>query len=114
MSVPDPALREEHDRLAARLAVRRSIDHVRRGAYGLFFSVVSGGLAAKLAYDRWFSTRATRFRGPPIFFFLAAALAAALLAFTAWSFLRARRQMAREDADFARMRELRRTLELDP
>ena len=114
MSIPDPGLRQEHDRLAARLAVRRSIDHVRRGAYGLFFSVVSGGLAVKLAYDRWLSTRATRFRGPPIFFFAAAVLAVALVAFTAWSFLRARRQMAVEDADFARMRELRRKLELDP
>lgn len=113
MSEPAQGLREEHDRLAARLAVRRSIDHVRRGAYGLFFSTVAGGMAVKLGYDRWFSTRATRFRGPPIFFAAAVALAACLVVFTAWSFLRARRQMKAEDLDFARMRELRRKLELD-
>jgi type VI protein secretion system component VasK len=110
----DRALRAEHDQLAARLAVRRSIDHVRRGAYGLFFSVVTGGLAGKLAYDRWFSTRVTRFRGPPIFFFAAAAAALALVAYSAWSFVRARRHMAEEDRAFARMRELRQTLGLDP
>ena len=114
MSEGGPSMRAEHDRLAARLAARRSIDHVRRGAYGLFFSLIIGGLAAKLGWDRWFSTRPTRFRGPPLLFFFAAALAAGLLAWTAWSFLRARRHMADEDADFARMRELRRILELDP
>ena len=113
MSQPDPGLREEHDRLAARLAARPSIDQVRRGAYGLFLSVVTGGLAVKLAYDRWVSVRVTRFRGPPIFFFATAALAAFLVAFTVWSFVRARRQMKVEDADFARMRDLRRELELD-
>ena len=114
MSPPGPGAREEHDRLAARLAARPSIDQVRRGAYGLFLSVITGGLAVKLAYDRWFSTRATRFRGPPVLFAAAAVLVAALVAFTAWSFLRARRLMKVEDADFARMRELRRELELDP
>lgn len=113
MSQPDPGLREEHDRLAARLATRTSIDHVRRGAYALFLSIVTGGLALKLAYDRWVSVRATRFRGPPIFFFATAALAAFLVAFTVWSFVRARRRMKVEDADFARMRDLRRELELD-
>jgi hypothetical protein len=113
-AAPDPALRQEHDRLAARLAARGSIDHVRHGAYGVFFAFILSGLAVKLAYDRWFSTRATRFRGPPIFFFTAAVAAVALIAYTAWSFLRARRLMAAEDADFARLRELRRILELDP
>jgi hypothetical protein len=113
-AAPDRDLRVEHDRLAARLAVRRSIDQVRRGAYGLFFSVIASGLAVKLGYDRWFSTRPTRFRGPPIVFFAATALAATLVAFTVASFLRARRQMAAEDAEFARLRRLRQILELDP
>jgi len=108
-------LRAEHDAVAERLASRRSIDHVRRGAYAAFLSLLTAGLAGKLAYDRWFSVRVTRFQGSPAYFFLAAAAAAALLvAFTAWSLGRAARLMRTEDADFARLRELRARLGLDP
>jgi ABC-type nickel/cobalt efflux system permease component RcnA len=106
-------LRAEHDALAERLASRRSIDHVRRGAYGAFLSLVTTGLAIKLAYDRWVSVRVTRFKGPPMYLFLAAAGAALLVAFTAWSLVRAVRLMRTEDVAFARMRELRARLGLD-
>jgi hypothetical protein len=107
-------LRAEHDSLAERLSARRSIDLVRRGVYAGFFGFLAGGMSVKLAYDRWFSTRVTRFRGPPVYFFAALALAIVLLVAAAWIFLRARRHMGEEDAQFARMRDLRRRLELDP
>jgi hypothetical protein len=107
-------LRAEHDRLAEQLAARRSIDLVRRGAYVGFAGFIASGLAVKLGYDRWVSTRVTRFRGPPIFFFTALALAAVLVTAALLLFLRARRHMREEDAQFARMQELRRRLELDP
>jgi hypothetical protein len=108
------ALRAEHDELAERLSVRCSIDHVRKGVYGGFPGLLVSGLAAKLAFDRWFSTQPTRHRGPPVFFFVAVTLAALLLAFAAWQLLRARRLMREEDRRFARLRALRRELELDP
>jgi len=112
--VSDPAgLRAEHDALAARLAIRRSVDHVRRGAYAGFLGLVSALLSVKLAYDRWLSVKVTRFRGPPVFF-VAAAVAAALLAgYALWCAARARRLARVEDADFARLRELRERLGLD-
>ncbi len=105
--------RAEHDALAERLAVRRSVDHWRKAAYGAFLSTVLAGMAAKLAYDRWWSTRATRFRGPPIFFFAAVALALGALAYVAVQARRARRLRRGEEAEFARFRELRERLGLD-
>ena len=107
-------LRAEHDRIADRLAARWSIDLVRRGAYTGFVGLLASGMALKLAYDRWLSTRVTRFRGPPVYFFAALALALLLVGLAVWFFLRARRHMGEEDAQFARMRELRTRLELDP
>ena len=107
-------LRAEHDALAERLAARRSIDLVRRGAYIGFGGFIATGLTVKLGFDRWVSTRATRFRGPPVYFFIALAVALVLVALALFFFVRARRHMREEDAQFARMRELRRTLELDP
>ncbi len=111
---PSDDPRAEHDALADRLAARRSIDLVRRGAYTGFAGFIASGLALKLAYDRWFSTRVTRFRGPPFFFFSALALAAILGALAVFLFVCARRIMREEDVAFARMSELRRRLELDP
>ena len=108
------ALRAEHDALAELLAARYSIDHVRKGVYGGFAGLLVTGLAVKLAFDRWFSTRVARFRGPPVFFFLAVTLAALLLAFAVWQLVRARGLMREEDERFARMRVLRHELELDP
>jgi len=108
------ALRAEHDSIADRLTIRRSIDLARWGAYLGFAGCIAGGFAVKLGYDRWFSTRLTRFRGPPIFFYLALVLTAVLLVVTASCLWRARRRMRDEDAQFARMRELRAQLQLDP
>ena len=107
------ALRAEHDALAAALAARRSIDHVRKGVYGGFTGLLVTGISVKLAFDRWFSTRVTRFRGPPVFFFLALTLAVLLLAFAGWQILGARRLMREEDERFARLCALRRELGLD-
>jgi len=111
-AAPDD-LRAEHDALAVRLAVRRSIDLVRRGAYGLLFSLVGTGLAVKLAYDRWWSVRPNRFPGRPIWFYLVALAAALALLFTVRAFLRARRLMAEERADFEKLQGLRARLGLD-
>ncbi len=108
------ALRAEHDALAARLEVRRSIDHVRQGAYGLLFSFIGTGLSAKLAWDRWWSVRPNRFQGRPLWFILAASASGLLLLFTLRAFLRARKLMAQEQADFARLQALRARLGLDP
>lgn len=105
--------RVEHDELARRLAARRSIDHVRRGSYAAFLLVVTGGLAGKLAWDRWWSTHPRAFKGPPALFFLALAAALACLAVGASAFARARRLMREEDRDFARLQALRHELELD-
>jgi hypothetical protein len=110
----DDRLRAEHDELADRLAVRRSIDFVRGGAYSAFAALVTSGLATKLAFDRWGSPRMTRFRGPPMFFFLALAVAVTLVAVAVVCFVRARRLMRTEDTDFDRLRALRARLELDP
>ncbi len=107
-------LRVEHDALAERLAARRSIDLVRRGACTGFVGFIASGLAVKLAFDRWFSTRLTRFKGPPVFFFSALTLAVILVSVAAYFLLQARRRMRAEDAQFARMQELRSRLELDP
>ncbi len=107
-------LRAEHDELARRLAVRRSIDLARRAAYCGFAAFVASGLATKLAWDRWFSTRATRFRGPPVFFFVGLAVALILVVGTAVYWIRARRLMKVEDDAYARFRDLRGELELDP
>lgn len=109
-----PDLRSEHDGIAERLAVRRSIDLIRRGAYTAFVGLLAAGMAGKLGYDQWLSTRATRFRGPPVLCYSALAVALVLLSIAAWTFLRARRHMREEDAQFARLRSLRERLGLDP
>ncbi len=107
-------LRAEHDALAAALAVRRSIDLMRRFAYAAFAGFIGAGLSAKLAYDRWFSVRVTRFKGPPIYFFAALAATIVLVVLAAVFLVRARRLMRSEDALFARLRALRDRLGLDP
>ncbi len=108
------ALQAEHDELARKLAVRRSIDVMRRFAYTAFAAVITSGLTVKLAWDRWFSIRPNRFRGPPVYFFIALTVTITLLAISAILFVRARRLMRAEDALFARMRALRERLGLDP
>jgi hypothetical protein len=109
----EPGLRAEHDALASRLSARASVDEVRNGARAAFGLVITGGMAAKLAYDRWGPTHPRAFRGPPALFYAALAAACACAAIAAVAFVRARRHMRLEDADLARLRELRALLGID-
>jgi hypothetical protein len=109
----DDVLRAEHDELARRLACRPSIDEARRASYSGFAAFVAAGVTGKLAFDRWFAPFPKR-DGAPVFFFAALVVAAVLVALTATWALRARRHMRGEDAAFARLRELRDALGLDP
>lgn len=119
--VRDPRTREglraEHDALAERLAVRTSIDWARKAFYQLFLGLISVGLTAKLAWDRWGTLKPgvvrKAFTGPPLFLWLAVAAAVVLLLLAIRSFARARRLMRDEDARWARYRELRSVLGLD-
>jgi hypothetical protein len=107
-------LRREHDRLAEQLSARRSIDLLRGTAYAGFAGLITSGLSAKLAYDRWFSVRVTRFKGPPVYFLIALVVTVILVVVAAVLFARARRFMRSEDVQFARLRQLRARLGLDP
>jgi hypothetical protein len=108
-------LRAEHDRLAARLSVRRSIDAVRRGAYASFLLLVTGGLAVKFAWDRWgWGVKPARvLSGTPLLFLGALAIALVCLAVAVTSFRSARAAMRQEDRDFERLRLLRRRLGIE-
>ncbi len=115
----DPAaLRAEHDALARRLEIRRSIDVARRGAYQIFAGLIAVGAAIALAWDRWGALRPGQVRkpvtGPPFFLYLATVVALVLLVLAIRSFVHARRMMREEDALFARLRALRGALGLDP
>jgi hypothetical protein len=116
-AAPD-ALRAEHDALARRLEIRRSVDATRRALYQLFFGALSVGLGLKLAFDRWGPPRPGIVRkiptGPPLFFWGAVAVAVLLLAIALRSFVAARRLRREEDALWARYRSLRAALGLDP
>src|SRR5512133_1554068 len=118
---PDPvadaaALRAEHDALAERLRVRHTVDELRKAAYAGFAAVVSFGLTAKFAWDRWgWGKIKPRIRGRYPLLFAAALvlfLALAILAVRAWR--RAQAHRREEEPMYARFRELRRTLRLDP
>ena len=112
----DP-LRAEHDELARRLAVRVSVDHLRRGLLRAFFGLIAAGLSVKLGWDKWgpFPPGVVRtFQpGPPVFLWIATALSVVLLVLSIQSLLRARRLAREEDRLFARFRELRASLGLD-
>jgi hypothetical protein len=114
---PD-ALRAEHDSLAQRLAVRRSVDLSRVALYEVFFGLLSVGLTVKLAFDRWGPVRPGVVRklhaGPPVFLLVAAMVAIVLLVLAIRTFLAARRHAREEDALYARFREVRAVLRLDP
>lgn len=110
-------LRAEHDALAERLAVRTSIDWARKAFYQIFAGLLAVGLTVKLAWDRWGTLRPGVARklhtGPPLFLWIAGAVAILLLLVAIRSFARARRLMREEDAEWARYRELRSALGLD-
>jgi hypothetical protein len=111
-SQEEQALRAEHDALAERLAARASVDDVRRGFYAVFFLVITVGLAAKLAYDRWGPYHPRAFKGPPFLVFLALAAALVCAVVAAVSFARGRRKMRAEEAEFTRLRSIREKLGL--
>lgn len=111
----ETTLRAEHDLLAGRVAARRSIDDVRKGAYAAFGLVMSAGLTIKFAWDRWgWGPRPARPPGRyPLLFLVALALSIFLAAFAWAAFRRARSAMRVEDRDFARLREVRARLGID-
>jgi hypothetical protein len=114
----DPAtLRVEHDALAQKLEIRHSIDELRVAAYAGFASVISLGLALKFAWDRWGWSKLTKppVRGRYPLLFLAALLLFGGLGYvTIRALRRARVHRAEEEALYARFRELRQVLRLDP
>ncbi len=112
------ALRAEHDQLAEGLAVRTSVDAARKALYLTFFGLISVGLTVKLAWDRWGVLKPGVVRKVvgkrPLFLYVATIVAILLLVGAIRWFVAARRLMRDEDARYARYRELRRTLGLDP
>ena len=106
------ALRGEHDALARKLQVRASIDELRKAAYVGFVGVLALALALLLAADRWLSGTPEP-AGLPLVLLAALAVAALLLGLAGRWVARARVHQRREDALFARFRELRARLELD-
>ena len=119
-TVPPPseeaALRAEHDELAGRVAARRSIDDVRKGAYAAFGLVMSAGLTVKFAWDRWgWGPRPTRPPGRYPLLFLVALGSPSSSRPSRWrAFRRARaRHAGGGRGDFARLREIRGRLGID-
>jgi hypothetical protein len=108
----EQVLRAEHDALAARLEARRSIDEVRRAAFAALALVITGGVAARLAYDQW-GPHPSQASSGMLALFVAAGVALACLAGATVFSLRAWRHMREEDADFARLRQLRARLGLE-
>jgi hypothetical protein len=110
-------LRAEHDALAEKLQIRRSVDQLRTAAYAGFAAAITFGVAVKVAWDRWgwskLPIRHVRTRYP-ILFALALLLLTGLLyvAIGAW---RKAQALRREEAILhARFVELRSALRLDP
>jgi hypothetical protein len=112
----EAALRAEQDLLAGRVAARRSIDDVRKGAYAAFGLVMSAGLTIKFAWDRWgWGPRPARAPGRyPLLFLLALTVSIVLGVFAWAAFRKARSAMRVEDRDFARLREVRARLGIEP
>jgi heme exporter protein D len=105
------ALRAEHDALARRLEVRRSIDHLRAGLMKVFVGLIAAGVTVKLGWDRWGVLKPGVVRkvpaGRPLFLWVATAVTLALLGLAVVSLVRARRLARDEDLLFARFRALR-------
>jgi hypothetical protein len=114
----DPvALRVEHDELARKLEIRRSIDELRVAAYAGFATLISFGLTLKFAWDRWGWSKLAKppIRGRYPLLFLAGLLLFAGLGYvTLRALRRARVHRAEEEALYGRFRELRQVLRLDP
>jgi hypothetical protein len=112
------SLRAEHDALAKKLAARASVEALRRAAILGFLGVISFGLSWGLLWDRYGKTptelalaHTTLYRVGFLVTFLGAV---AMFAFGLIALLRWRRLAREEDRLFARLRELRRALGIDP
>lgn len=112
------SLRVEHDALARRLETRPSVDVARNGFVLVFLGLVAAGICWALLRDRYDPVSSSDLgRAHPVVVVTGSAIAAlvgaALIARGAVALRRSRR-MAREEAVlFARLRELRRLLEID-
>lgn len=114
----DPALRAEHDAVAQRLAVRPSVEALRRAAISGFLALVSFGISWGLTWDRY-GKAPTRhalahtelYTYGALFTFVASVVLAVLCFVT---LARWRRLAREEDQLFARLRTLRRALGIDP
>ncbi len=114
----DPALGAEHDALAERLAVRRSVEALRWAATYAFLALVSFGVSWGLTWDRYGKTPTPRalahtelYRFGALFTFVACVALIVLcgVALARW------RRLAREEARlFERLCALRRALGIDP
>ncbi len=120
-TTPDPStatLRAEHDQLAKELEVRTSIDYLRRALYAVFVGLIGVGTSIKLAWDRWGRLKPGVVRkvvgARPLFLYVAAAITVVLLLVGISWLLEARRRQRVEDRRFARFKELRAQLRLDP
>jgi hypothetical protein len=112
------ALRAEHDALARQLASRASVDALRR-ALGLgSLGFLSGGVCWAILWDRY-GAQPSAFAVEHGALFHAGYVAAAVVALTLFALTgvilaRWRRLARREDAQFARLLELRRAVGIDP
>jgi len=113
----DAGPRAEHDELARKLRVLRSVDELRTVAYTGFVTLLSLGLTLKFSWDRWGWSKLPkppprgRFPLLPVLAFL---VFCTLLGVTLAAVRRARRHRAEEQRMAARFEELRSTLRLDP
>ena len=113
----DEQLRAEHDALAEKLRIRRSIDELRTCAYVTFGAVISLGLTLKFTWDRWGWSKLPRprVRGRYPLLVVGAGVLFAVLAFLAVrAWRRAQAHRREEEPMYARFLELRKTLRLDP
>ena len=111
------ALAAEHRALAEQLASRASVDAARRGLLLLFVALVVAGLAGALFWDRFGRLPSKAILAHPVLSganpFAVGVLAVALCVLGGRALARARQMARAESAQFARLLELRRALEID-
>lgn len=110
------ALRAEHDALIEQVSTRASVDRMKEGGVLTFFTVISLGMTAKLAWDRWGWLPANKPKPEghyPLWFLLGALLTLVLLRYAVRQFQRAQALRREEAVLFDRLQALRARLELD-